>query len=65
LPIRRDPQIEWVCGSASRELELNSPMCGRRVALVQFDQVQIVGVEVDLRNVQPSGRSGAPKWARS
>jgi len=65
LPIRRDPHIELVCDSASRELELSSPMCGRRVALVKFDQVQIVGVEVDLRDVQPSGRSGAPKWARS
>ncbi len=65
LPMRRDPHIELVCGSASRELEVNSPVCGRGVALVQFSQVQVVGVEVDLRDVQPSGRSGVLKWARS
>ena len=64
-PMRRDPYINLVYGSASRGLEAVLPMCGRGVALVQFSQVQVVGVEVDLRDVQPSGRSGVPTWARS
>jgi hypothetical protein len=65
VSLERDAHGDLNSRSASRESKPHSLVYGHEAALVQFSQDVLLGVEVDLRDAQPSGRSGAPSWARS